>query len=137
MDDKLKRPVVKLAPLFYESVFLRKTGPAMLAAVISRQKSRFGTWSLRNKNLDENSQNLAEILKKIQSSIFVQPHPLKWVFSETVSHRAIKLAHICKYLTRTHRLSFKVIHPFQPPLPLTCVIFKVIVPKCTHCYLPL
>ena len=33
IDDKLKRPVVGLAPLFYESVFGRKTGPAMLAPV--------------------------------------------------------------------------------------------------------
>ena len=75
MDDKLKRPVVKLAPLFYESVFLRKTGPARLAAVISRQKSRFGTWSLRNKNLDENSQNLAEILKKYNRQFSCNPPP--------------------------------------------------------------
>ena len=34
LDDKLKKPVVKLAPMFYESVFFgRKTGPAMLAPV--------------------------------------------------------------------------------------------------------
>ena len=32
-DGKLKRPIVKLAPMFYESVFRRKTGPAMLAPV--------------------------------------------------------------------------------------------------------
>ena len=32
-DGKLKRPVVKLASLFYESVFGRQTGTAMLAPV--------------------------------------------------------------------------------------------------------
>ena len=36
-DGKLQRPVVKLTPLFYESVFREKTGPAMLAPVIRRQ----------------------------------------------------------------------------------------------------
>ena len=33
-DGKLKRQVVKLAPMFYESVFQEKKGPAMLAPVI-------------------------------------------------------------------------------------------------------
>ena len=32
-DGKLQRPVVKLAPMFYEFVFREKTGPAMLAPV--------------------------------------------------------------------------------------------------------
>ena len=37
---KFKRPVVKLAPMFYESVFGRETGPATLAPVIiSHRKS--------------------------------------------------------------------------------------------------
>ena len=43
-DGKLKRPVVKLAPLFYESGFRvsgRKTGPAMLAPVICKTKNQF------------------------------------------------------------------------------------------------
>ena len=49
-DGKLKRPVVKLAPNFYESVFLEKTGPAMLAPVISSKETRFRTCRLRNKS---------------------------------------------------------------------------------------
>ena len=37
IDGKLKRPVVKLAPMFYENVFREKTGPAMLVPVFSWQ----------------------------------------------------------------------------------------------------
>ena len=43
-DGKLKRPVVKLAPLFFESVFREKTGLVMLAPVI--QKHRKSIWDL-------------------------------------------------------------------------------------------
>ena len=45
-NGKLKRPVVKLAPMFYEStkvLFRRKTGPAMLAPV---------TCKIRNSSLN-------------------------------------------------------------------------------------
>ena len=38
-DGKLKRPVVKLAPLSYKSVFREKTGPAMLAPVNCSQRN--------------------------------------------------------------------------------------------------
>ena len=38
-DGKLKSPVVKLTPLFYEGAFREKTGPVMLAPVISRRKN--------------------------------------------------------------------------------------------------
>ena len=37
-DGKLKRPVVKLAPVSMKVFFGRKTGPAMLAPVIRRQR---------------------------------------------------------------------------------------------------
>ena len=43
-DGKLKRPVVKLAPLFYESVFGRKTGLAVLAPVIRKQINSIGNF---------------------------------------------------------------------------------------------
>ena len=36
--DKLKRPVVKLAPLFYESVFREKNRAGNIVPVISRQR---------------------------------------------------------------------------------------------------
>ena len=39
IDDKLNKPVVKLAPLFYESSFRKKTGPAMLASVNCTMKN--------------------------------------------------------------------------------------------------
>ena len=52
-DGKLKRPVVKLAPMFYESVFGRKTGPAMLAPVISRQRKSI--WNMLVEKQDLNS----------------------------------------------------------------------------------
>ena len=41
-DGKKKRPVIKLAPLFYESVFRPKRGPAMLTPVTSRRRTSIG-----------------------------------------------------------------------------------------------
>ena len=71
--------------------FGRKTGPAMLAPVISRQRNSIQNVLVEKQNLNS-KKNLDENLKKIQSSqIFKQPPP-KWVFSTSVGHRALKLS---------------------------------------------
>ena len=44
IDYRLKRLLVKLAPMFYQRVFGRKIGQATLAQVIRRQRNLFGTW---------------------------------------------------------------------------------------------
>ena len=52
-DGNFKRPVVILAPMFYESVFQEKTGPAMLAPVIRKQRNSI--WNMLRKKQDLNS----------------------------------------------------------------------------------
>ena len=52
-DGKLKRPLVKLAPMFYESVCREKNRPAMLAPVISRQRKSI--WNMLVEKQDLNS----------------------------------------------------------------------------------
>ena len=52
-DGKLKRPVVKLAPMFYECVFFgRKTRTAMLAPVISRRRKSIWNMVLEKQDLN-------------------------------------------------------------------------------------
>ena len=51
-DGKLKRPAVKLAPLFYERVFREKTGPAMLAPVISRSRNSIQNMLVEKQDLN-------------------------------------------------------------------------------------
>ena len=51
-DGKFKRPVVKLAPVFYESVFREKTGPAMLATVIRKHRKSIWDMQVEKQNLN-------------------------------------------------------------------------------------
>ena len=73
-DGKLKRPVVKLAPMFYESVFQEKNrGRQCWRQSSESRESRFGTCWLRNKNLT--LRNLDENLKKILTLQIFKPPP--------------------------------------------------------------
>ena len=51
-DGKLKKSVGKLAPMFYESVFREKTGQAMLAPVIRRQRNSIQNMVIEKQDLN-------------------------------------------------------------------------------------
>ena len=67
-DGKLKRPVVKLAPLFYESVFGRQTVPAMLAPVIRRPRKMIQIMLVEKQEL-----NLCKL--RIEGYLIGEPTP--------------------------------------------------------------
>ena len=56
IDGKLKRPVVRLEPMFYENVSREKKRPAMLAPFISKQGNSI--WNMLVEKQDLHYQKL-------------------------------------------------------------------------------
>ena len=64
-DDNLRPPVMRLSPMFYEVFFGRKTGPAMLAPVIRRQRKSIQNMLIEKQDL--NSKKLRRNFEEISS----------------------------------------------------------------------
>ena len=106
-DGKLKRPVVKLAPLFYESVFQEKNRAGNVGA--SHQKAE--KFDSEHMLVEKQNLNSLKLRWNFEPHLAKSKPPQSGFSLQLLTLEPWNLAHICKDLTRTHRPSFKVIRP--------------------------